>query len=225
MPVLRARRPLAAVLVVAALVVAGCSGDDDDDVGTAGADASTSSTAEASSGSTVAASTAPGATGSATTTGASTAGATGDTAATAPGATGATSAPAGGNGPLATRDLSGQDLCPVLSGDEVSQVVGVPIGLAESNPSYQDPNCVYYKAEAGQAVSVTKAAAGFFDQQTGQAETVGGVGDAAKWSAQQLTLFVQAKGSTLVVSVFQVAQPGTERDAAVEVAKKVVANL
>ena len=47
-----------------------------------------------------------------------------------------------GNGPLATRDLTGQDLCPVLSGDEVSGVVGVPIGLVESNPSYRDPNCV-----------------------------------------------------------------------------------
>jgi hypothetical protein len=175
----------------------------------------------------VAAATAPNAT--ATAPGASAAASTATTvapvAASAPGATGATSAPAGGNGPLATRDLTGQDLCPVLDKDEVSAVVGVPIGLAESNPSYKDPNCVYYKADAGQAVSVTKAGADFYDQQGAQADAVSGVGDQAKWSGQQLTLFVKAKGATLVVSVYQVGKPGTEKDDAVQVAQKVIANL
>jgi hypothetical protein len=222
MRALRACRSLPSVLVAAALVVAGCSGDDDDDVGTAANSASASSITSDSSASTVAAATAPNATG---TSSGSTTGSTGAPAETAPGATGATSAPAGGNGPLATRDLTGQDLCPVLSSDEVSAVVGVPIGLAEANPSYQDPNCVYYKAEAGVSVSVTKSAAGYYDQQGAQAEPVSGVGDEAKWLAQQLTLFVKAKGATLVVSVFQVGAPGGEKDAAVAVAEKVVANL
>jgi hypothetical protein len=213
--------------VLAAVAVAGCSGDDDD-VGTASNDASASSVTADTSGSTVAAATAPNATGGAGTaaaTGTTTAGSSASTAAAAPGATGATSAPAGGNGPLATRDLSGQDLCPVLSGDEVSQVIGVPIGLAEANPSYKDPNCVYYKANAGQAVSVTKAGADYYDQQGSRADAVSGVGDQAKWLSQQLTLFVKAKGSTLVVSVFQVGTPGSEKDAAVSVAQKVIANL
>jgi hypothetical protein len=229
MRALRARRPLAVLLVLAAVVVAGCSGDDDD-VGTASNDASASSVTADSSASTVAAATAPNATGGTTaaSSGASTAAATATTAApvdTAPGATGPTSGPAGGNGPLATRDLSGQDLCPVLSKDDVSAVVGVPIGLAESNPSYRDPNCVYYKAEAGQAVSVTKSAASYYDQQGTQAESVSGVGDQAKWSPQQLTLFVKAKDATLVISVYQVGQAGGEKAAAVAVAQKVIANL
>jgi hypothetical protein len=223
MRALRAWRSLPPVLLAAALVVAGCSGDDDDDVGTAANDASASSVTSDPAASTVAAATAPNAT--ATSTGATTTGSTAVPTETAPGATGSTAAPAGGNGPLATRDLAGQDLCPVLSSDEVSAVVGVPIGLAEFNPSYQDPNCVYYKAEAGVSVSVTKSAADHYDSVGAQAEPVSGVGDGAKWSARELTLFVQAKGATLTISVFQVGQPGAEKDAAVAVAEKVIQNL
>jgi hypothetical protein len=222
MRALRARWSRPAVLLAAVLVFAACSGDDDDDVGTAANGASAASVTGDTSASTVAVATAPSLTG--TSVGATTV-STGTPTETAPGATGSTSAPAGGNGPLATRDLTGQDLCPVLSGDEISAVVGVPIGLAESNPSYQDPNCVYYKAGAGQSVSVTKSAADHYDSVGGQSESVSGVGDAAKWSGQQLTLFVKAKGSTLIVSVFQVAEPGREREAAVAVAQKVVQNL
>ena len=226
MRALRARRPLAAVLVVAALAAAGCSGDDDD-VGTASNDASASSVTADASGSTVAAATAPNATGpgTASTALAGTATTVASAASVAPAATGPTSGPQGGDGPLATRDLTGQDLCPVLSGGDVSAVVGVPIGQVEANPSYKDPNCVYYRAEAGQAVSVTKADAAYYDSQGAQAASVSGVGDAAKWSAQQLTLFVKAKGATLVVSVYQVGSPGGEQAAAVAVAQKVVANI
>jgi hypothetical protein len=215
------RRLVAALLVASLAVLGACSGDDDDD--DAAADGS-SSTAAGATASTVANAG----------TGTTTAGGTGSTGPAAAGttaaganATGETSGPQGGSETLETRDLTGQDLCPVLAADAVSASIGLPIGLAEANPSYRDPNCVYYRADAGQAVSITRAGEGYYDEQGGDAEAVDGVGDEAKWSGPQLTLFVRAAGSTLVISVFQVddSKQGAERDVAVDVANQVIANL
>jgi hypothetical protein len=225
----RSRRLVATLLVASVVALGACSGDDDDDVDAAGG---TGTTAAGATASTVAGGAGTGTTGAGAT-GSTVAGQTtatpgpGATGADAPNATGSTAAPQGGGETLETRDLSGQDLCPVLAPDAVSAAIGLPIGLAEANPSYRDPNCVYYRAEAGQAVSVTKAGEGYYDEQGGDAEAVSGVGDEAKWSAPQLTLFVRAKGSTLVVSVFQVddSKRGAERDVAVDVANQVVEGL
>ena len=72
---------------------------------------------------------------------------------------------------------------------------------------------------------MTRAPAAKFDSVGGDAQAVSGVGDGAKWAASQLTLFVKAKGVTLVVSVYQVGTAGQEQPAAVAVAQKVIANL
>ncbi len=114
-----------------------------------------------------------------------------------------------GQAPAPTRDLSGHDLCPAVDKAAISQEIGVPIGLAESNPSYADPNCVYYRENAGQAVSVTRAPGDYFDEQTQATEAVDGVGDEASWSAPQSTLFVKDGDATWIVSVFQVADDKT----------------
>ncbi len=138
----------------------------------------------------------------------------------APGATLADGTPVGstdtastgdpnGQAPAPTRDLTGQDLCPAVDKAVISQEIGVTIGLAESNPSYADPNCVYYRENAGQAVSVTRAPGDYFAQQTEATETVDGVGDEAAWSAPQSTLFVKDGDATWIVSVFQVADDRT----------------
>jgi hypothetical protein len=110
-----------------------------------------------------------------------------------------------------TRDLSGHDLCPVVDKAAIAELAGVAIGLAESNPSYADPNCVYYKDGAGQSVSVTRGPGDYFAAQTQATEGVDGIGEEAAWSESQSTLFVKDGDVTWIVSVFQVSEAKTSQ--------------